>query len=255
MNGSRLDVVIPAGGTIDAEFARRIGSPHRALAPLGAQGKSVLQHVIDTLRSSEVAGQIVCAAPDAVQSVIDGVDHWLPAESSGPQNILAGLRSLPPEATALVCTSDLPLMTPEAVRQFVAALTPESAVAVGMVRAESYTAAYPDAPPSTFVALRDAGPVTLAGLFAVRPAALFRQQALLNGLFGARKSQLRMAGILGPRLLLAWAAGRLSQAALTARAEALLTAPVQVVDYTDPALAYDMDTVDDYDYAAHLWQT
>ena len=146
-------------------------------------------------------------------------------------------------------------MTPEALRQFVSALTPEAAVAVGMVRADAYSAAYPDAPPSTFVDLRDAGPVTLAGLFAVRPAALFQRQALLDALFGARKSQRHMAGILGPRLLLAWVMRRLTQTALTTRAEALLDAPVRVVDHTDPALAYDMDTVEDYNYAAHhLWQ-
>ena len=249
------DVVIPAGGTIDAAFASRIGSPHRALAPLGAEGKPVLQHIIGTLRGSGVVGQIVCVAPDAVRSMIDGVDHWRPAGDSGPQNILAGLRTLPPDALALVGTSDLPLMMPEAVAGFAAALTPDAAVAVGLVRTEAYNAAYPDAPPSTFVELRDAGPVTLAGLFAVRPAALFQRQALLDSLFGARKSQARMAGILGPRLLLAWLTHRLTLSALTARAETLLGAAVQVIDHTDPTLAYDMDTCEDYEYAAqHLWQ-
>lgn len=252
---SVFDVVIPAGGTIAAAFAARIGSPYRALAPLGPEKTPVLQHVVDTLRASGAVGQIVCAAPEAVQSAVSGVDLWLPAGDSGPQNILAGLRCVRPDALALVCTSDLPLMTADAVTRFVSALTPEAAVSVGLVRADAYTAAYPDAPPSTFVELRDTGPVTLAGLFAVRPAALFQRQALLDSLFGARKSQARMAGILGPCLLLAWLTHRLTQAALTARAETLLGTTVQVVDHTDPALAYDMDTLDDYEYAAqHLWQ-
>ncbi len=252
---SVFDVVIPAGGTIDADFAARIGSPYRALAPLGESGTPVLQHVVDTLRASGVVGKIVCAAPDAVQSAVSGVDAWLAAGDSGPQNILAGLRRVRPDALALVCTSDLPLMTPEAVRRFAAALTPAAAVAVGMVRADAYTAAYPDAPPSTFAELRDVGPVTLAGLFAVRPAALFQRQALLDSLFGARKSQARLAGILGPRLLLAWAMRRLTLSALTARAEALLDASVQVADHADPTLAYDMDTAEDYTYATqHLCQ-
>lgn len=250
-----FDIVIPAGGTIDADFAARIGSPYRALAPLGSDKMPVLQHVVDTLRALGAVGQIVCAAPDAVQAAVSGVDLWLVAGDSGPQNILAGLRTLPPDTLALVCTSDLPLMTPDAVKRFVSALTPETAVSVGLVRADAYTAAYPDAPPSTFVELRDTGPVTLAGLFAVRPAALFQRQALLDSLFGARKSQARMAGILGPRLLLAWLTHRLTQAALTARAETLLGARVQVIDHTDPALAYDMDTAEDYEYATqHLWQ-
>ena len=257
----QFDVVIPAGGTIDAEFTQRIGSPYRALAPLGPEGTSVLQHIVDTLRATGKVGQIVCIAPPPVQSIVRGVDRWLPAGFSGPQNILDGLSCVRPDALALVCTSDLPLITPEAVMHFVSALTPEAAVAVGLVRADTYNAAYFDAPPSAFVELRDTGPVTLAGLFAVCPATLFRQQALLDALFGARKSQARMAGILGPRLLMAWATRSLTQAALTARAETILGASVQVVNHMDPALAYDMDTVDDYDYAAkayatqHLWQT
>ncbi len=252
---SLFDAVIPAGGTIDADFAARIGSPFRALAPLGPDGTPVLQHVVNTLRASGTVGQIVCAAPEAMQSAVSGVDVWLPDSGSGPQNALAGLQALRPDALALVCTSDLPLMTPEAVTRFVSALTPEAAVAVSLVRADAYTAAYPDAPPSTFVTLRDAGPVTLAGLFAVCPATLFQKQALLDSLFGVRKSQAQMAGIMGPRLLLAWATRRLTQAALITRAETLLGASVQVVDRTDPALAYDMDTLDDYEYAAqHLWQ-
>ncbi len=210
-----LDVVIPAGGTIDADFAARIGSPFRALAPLGSEKTPVLQHVVSTLRASGMVGKIVCAAPNAVQSAVDGVDCWLPAGDSGPQNILAGLQTLRPDTLALVCTSDLPLMRPEAIARFVSALMPAAAVSVGLVRADAYNAAFPDAPPSTFVELRDVGPVTLAGLFAVHPAALFQRQALLDSLFGARKSQVRMAGILGPRLLLAWLTRRLTLSALT----------------------------------------
>lgn len=244
-----LDVVIPAGGVIDAAYADAIGSPFRALAPLGAEKTPVLQRIVDTLRASGKARRVICVAPPEVESRISGVDVWLTASSSGPENITRGLAAADPDAPALLCTSDLPLLTPDSVRDFVSHCRAEAQIALGLVRAEDYKAAFPDAPPSTFVHLRDAGPVTLAGVFQIHPALLARQEALFRRLFAARKDQWRMARLLGPRLLWQLATRSLRLTEITARAAALLQTPVQVVSGAAPVLAHDMDTLDDYTYA------
>ena len=243
------DAVIPAGGTIDVAYAQAIGSPYRPLAPLGPSGTPVLQHVVDTLRATGSVGRIVCVAPDAVASVIRGVDQWLPEGASGPDNIRAGLAQVGRDSPALVCASDLPLLTSGGVGDFLAACRPNVEVAVGLVKAADYNAAFPDAPPSEFVILADAGPVTAGGLFAVRPDLLIRHEALFGAMFQGRKQQWRMAGLLGPRLLWQFATRTLRLPAIVARAEAILGGPVQVVEGVAPALAYDIDNQDDYTYA------
>ncbi len=243
------DVVIPAGGTVDAAFARAIGSPYRPLAPLGSQNTPVLQHVVDALRASGNIGRVICVAPPAVSSVITGVDLWLPAGESGTDNIRAGLASATPGRQALVCASDLPLLTPESLRDFLAACRPDAEVAVGLIRADDYNAAFPDAPPSEFVRLADAGPVTLGGVFLVHPNLLRRHETLFRRMFQSRKEQWRMAGLLGPRLLWQFATRTLRLRDIAARAEAILGGPVQVVEGASPVLAYDMDSHDDYTYA------
>ncbi len=244
-----FDAVIPAGGTIDAAYAQAIGSAYRPLAPLGPSGTPVLQHVVDTLRANKNVGRIVCVAPQAVANGIHNVDLWLPEGASGPDNIRSGLAQVPPDRPAMVCASDLPLLTPGSVHDFLAACRPDVEVAVGLIKAADYNAAYPDAPPSEFVPLADIGPVTASGLFVVRPDLLVRHAALFQAMFQGRKEQWRMAGLLGPRLLWQFATRTLRLPDIVARAEVILGGPVQVVEGVAPALAYDIDNQDDYTYA------
>ena len=245
------DVVIPAGGTIDAAYAQALGTPYRALAPLGPGGPPVLQHVIDTLRATGSVRRVIIVAPEPVQQAISGVDRWLPAGAGGAENVLLGLAEAAPDAPCLVCTSDLPLLTAEAVASFLSQARPDAGISVGLVRAEAYHREYPDAPPSEFVRLSDAGPVTLAGTFLVHPRLAVARRALFDKMFEARKAQWRMAGLLGPGLLFALLTKTLSLGALTRRTERLLGGPVQAVLDVPPALAYDIDTADDYTYALH----
>lgn len=244
-----IDVVIPAGGTISDDYARRIGTPHRALAPVGPDGKPVMQIVVDALRESGFVGRIIGVAAPAVAERITDVDLWLPAGESGPENILRGLEQCLPTKPALVCTSDLPLLNGENVIDGLLGLKTDADVAVGLVKVGDFWARFPDAPPSQFVHLGDIGPVTMGGLFQIRPDVLARNQKLLNAVFTARKSQWRMAGLLGPRLVGQFATRRLTLAAIVARAERLLGCRIDVVLEMPPELAYDMDTADDYAYA------
>ena len=243
------DAVIPAGGTIDPMYAEAIGSTYRVLAPLGPDNRPVLQHIVDTLRASDCVGKIICVAPEAVFSSIHGVDLWRAAGDSGPNNIRAGLAEAAPGQPALLCTSDLPLMTAQSVREFLDACRPEVQIAVGMVGAEKYNETFPDAPPSEFVRLSDVGPVTLGGLFVVQPELIVQQEALFRQLFQGRKDQWRLASVLGPRLLWQFATRTLCQRDIVRRAEFLLGGTVQVVPDAAPVLAYDIDSYDDYTYA------
>ena len=243
------DVVIPAGGTIDAAYAHVIGTPYRALAPLGPNGPPVLQHVVDVLRATGAVRRIIAIAPESVQRAIVNVDRWLPAGTSGAENVLLGLAEAGPDAPCLVCASDLPLLTSEAVAAFLSQVRLDAEITVGLVRAEAYNREYPDAPSSEFVRLTDAGPVTLAGTFLVHPRLAIRQRTFFDKAFETRKSQWRMAGLLGPGLLFALLTKTLSLGALLRRTERLLGGPVQAILDVPPALAYDIDTADDYTYA------
>ncbi|MGI4790010.1 MAG: NTP transferase domain-containing protein [Janthinobacterium lividum] len=243
------DIVIPAGGVIGADFAALIGSPYRALAPIGPGRMPVLQHIVDTLRSAEPDARVICVAPEAVSQAVQNVDLWLPAGVSGPENIRLGLSYAIPEQPALLCTSDLPLMTIDSVKTFINACRSDVQLTVGLVHADDYNREFTDAPPSEFTSLSETGPITLAGLFQIQPDLLTCQSALFDKLFSARKEQWRLASLIGPKLLWQFATKTLTLSALTRRAEHLIGGPVQIIFDTAPVLAYDIDTADDYTYA------
>lgn len=249
MSDRQRDIVIPAGGIIAAEFAARIGSPYRALAPLGPDRTPVLQQIVDTLRAAVPSSRLLCVAPDAVADRVQGVDLWLPSTHSGPDNMRLGLSHARPGQPALLCLSDLPLLTVKSVREFVTACRDDVQVTAGLVGAEQFSKAFPNAPPSEFVRLMETGPVTMAGLFQVQPDLLVRRRAMIDKLFQARKAQWRMAGVAGPHLLWQLATQTLRLSTITQRAEAILGGPVQILFEADPVLAYDIDTLDDYTYA------
>ena len=243
------DIVIPAGGEIDRKFAERIGSPYRALAPFGPNRTPLLQVVVSALRDAMPDARIICVASDTVAEAITGVDLWLAAGSSGPENMRLGLSHVRQDTPALLCASDLPMITVEGIQNFVAACRDDAQVTIGLVHANAYEAAFSGAPPSEFTRLPETGLVTLSGLFRLQPDLLARRKDLFDKLFNARKSPWHVAGIAGPRLLWQLATQTLTLLAVTARAEYLLNGLVQVVDHSDPSLAYDIDTLDDYTYA------
>jgi len=245
-----VNVVIPAGGTIEPAYRLKAGSAHRALAPIGEQRKPVLQIVVDALRQAPGIERIVVAAAPEVTERITGVDWWIAASDSAADNIVRGLGVLDEnENHALVCTSDLPFLTGQAVTAFLARVDTGADLSVGWVSRKAYEDAYPAAPASTYVGLRDAGPVTLACLFHVRPAFVKSSETRIARVFLARKSQRKMAALLGPALLVRWATRTLTVAAVAGRVERIMGCKAQAIANADPALAFDIDTIDDYQYA------
>ena len=139
-----LDAVIPAGGALDGDYLFRAGTAYRALAPIGSDGKPVLQIVVDALRAGGRVGTIIAVGDRSLSTRVDGVDQWLPEAGSGPANILRGLRELPPAASAVVCTSDLPFLTGQAVSDFLDRVDANASIAVGLVSASRYMECYPE---------------------------------------------------------------------------------------------------------------
>ncbi len=252
------DAVIPAGGTIDGEYRERAGTHLRALAPIGKDKRPVLQIVVDALRNGGRVGNIIVVGDPSLNSVVNGVDCWMPEAGpdetaelgAGPANVLRGLSELPPDRPALVCTSDLPFLTSEAVAAFLGSIDRSVGMSAGLVPARMYEERYPGAPPSQYVQLRETGPIAMGCLFHVVPSALLANAGSLNRAFAARKSQFGSAKLLGLRLVCQYAMGRLSLVSVQRRIEDILRCRVGVATDAMPELAFDIDTVEDYSYAS-----
>ncbi len=251
-----LDVALPAGGRVTGEFARQAGTDIKALIRLDADGPTILEHTMTTLRATGRVGRIVVVGPEAVlsQARALGADGVVAEGATGPENILRGLAWLGESGTlaarVLVVTTDLPFLTPQSVRRFLAACPPDADVAIPIVTQQAYEARFPGSP-NTFARLRD-GAFTLGCVFLLEPRLLLQNRARLERLFAARKSQWRMVSLVGLPTLLRWMTGRLAVAHIVARAGAILGCRGAAVLDAPPELAFDIDLPEDFAHARSL---
>jgi CTP:molybdopterin cytidylyltransferase MocA len=246
-----MPAIVPAGGTIDGRFQELAGTTLRCLAPMG--GDTVLQIVVSALKRTEFAAPIVAAVPDGTPVDVTGVDSWTASADLGTQSIRNCLALVEDAERILICTSDLPFITAQAITEFVNRASPESDICIGLVTSRDYNAAFPGSPASIFLPLRECGPVTIGCLFLLKLDAVKRIDPWLDKLFSARKSLFQSASLLGPKVVFQLISKQLSIRSLRERARQLAGIDIDVLIGVSPVLAFDIDTPEDYEYAkAHV---
>lgn len=247
------DAILPAGGHIDPVFAARVGTDVKALIELA--GETILSRTLRVLRETGRVGRIALIGGAAIQQSREAglADLVLEEGTSGPDNILRGLEALGGTGAAgkvLVVTSDLPFLTRDLVNGFLDAC-PDRAICVPLVKESEWQRTYPNTS-STFVRLRD-GSFTIGGIYLMDAAALQQARPHLERVFAVRKSKLGMARLLGPGFVMRFLSRNLAVNDLEAKIQTLLGCTGAAVRDCAPELAYDIDFLDDYEYAAeHL---
>ncbi len=252
----KIDVVMPAGGRIYGEFADEAGAEVKAL--ISFNGKTVLEHSIEILRSTECVGRIVVVGPDeiAAHPVSKAADVVLSeGGDSGPANIIRGLEWLrdtdgKSADRVLIVATDLPFLTPEAIVKFIGSCDPDADFCVPLVRQEEFESRFPGTE-IEYVHLAD-GHWTIGCAFFVNPTAVIKSRPLIENIFTMRKSQFGMVRILGIGFILRFLFGRLTVKHIEKRCNSIIGCRGCAVYSSDAVLAYDIDKPDEYRYAASV---
>jgi GTP:adenosylcobinamide-phosphate guanylyltransferase len=237
-----------AGGSPTDPVAVAAGVRVKSLAPL--LGRSLLAYTVRALADAGLTPIAVGTRADAVDEAQAVVDDAAPpgtalvvAPAHGGRftdTLKAALGPLAPDKPALVATGDLPLLTPEAVADFLAQATATGADLVySTVRMASFTGAYRDAP-RTRIKLRD-GVVTGGNVALSSPQVLLAILHRIEQAFTSRKSPVSLARLFGLRFILRLLTGRLDMPSILSRAEAILGCSVGVVISEYPEIGFDVD--------------
>ena len=251
---TQYDAILPAGGSIDPEFARAVGTDRKALIEVG--GQTILARTLEALHSTGRIATTVLIGPDAVTASdsASGATIKIAERDSGPANIMAGLQALEkrhgPRNRVVVVTTDLPFITSESIVSVLDRCTPEIDILVPICTQAAYQMAFPNST-STFIRLRDHG-YTHGGMYVLDPDALRRAMPMIDRLFQNRKSKLGMAKLLGPVLLAKFLRKTLSIDDVEAKAMSLLNLKGRAYRDAPPELAYDIDDLEDYEYAVQF---
>ncbi len=236
--------VITAGGRVDGEFARAIGTTVKALAPVN--GGTMLHRCIEALHGAGIDRIAVVGGEEVRKCCHADVDRIIPESVDGAENLRRALSAWDAQTPTIYATSDMPFIDAPAVRRFLQCVAPET-LALPLTEWADFQERFPGAPPFGIALAGER--VVNGGVFVLPPGSAPRIAAFAAKFFAARKSPLRMAALTGPALLLRFALKRLSIPQLEREAQRLLGIPARGVRGAPAELAYDVDIYPEYEYA------
>ncbi len=217
---------------------------HEALIPVGE--RAMVEYVIAALKASDCVGRIIVIGPGEIGrlSGASGVEVVAPAGSL-LDNLAAGLGHVGAAENVLVATADIPMLTPEAVRDFIDRCGDRRAdLYYPVVREEVIARQYPGSR-RTYVRLSD-GRFAGGNLVLFRPAVFERCRAKAQEFARHRKNPLKLAALVGPVFVLRFLLRRLSLADAEHRVTTLVGITGRVVVSEYPEIAMDVDKPEDY---------
>ncbi|HYL27497.1 MAG TPA: nucleotidyltransferase family protein [Candidatus Nitrosotalea sp.] len=240
MTNSGIDAVVLAGGPEDDVARMQPGAPNKAFVDIA--GTTLIGRVLKALRGAAGVGRLVVVAPPKMR---DHPDLQLAQELRPDgvrisESLRNGLAGLPPDRDVLIVASDLPILTPVAVEDFVARAEALAADLVyGCVERSVHMRRFPEIP-HTWARMRD-GTFCGGGIVALKPRALPLLERFIERLGAARKHPFKLASLFGWDMLARFALGRLSIAQAEQRATKILGAPVRsaVSPYAETAVNVD----------------
>lgn len=245
------DAILPAGGKIDAEFAKIVGTEYKALIKFGE--KTILGRTLDALEATGVIKSTIVIGPPEVleHEDVQGATYKLPPGETGPDNIYRGLDQLLKEPTppqkVLIVTTDLPFLSSDVLNSFIESCPSDRDICVPLIREADFNKRFPGTT-ATFVKLKD-DCWTTGNVFMMDVQALRKAKPHIDRVFLNRKSKVGMAKLLGPAFLLKYLTKRLTLVDIEAKIMSMLGCSGAAITNSRPELHYDIDFQDDYEYA------
>ncbi|ACA58628.1 nucleotidyltransferase family protein [Candidatus Desulforudis audaxviator] len=239
-----IDCLLLAGSPNTGPLKEVSPVEHEALIPLGS--RCMVEYVIEALRGSGCVGRIVAVGPEAIRRLpgAAGVEVFEPAGSL-MDNVATGLRHFDSAESVLVATADIPLLTPEAVQDFIDRCGDrQKDIYYPVVRDEVVERRFPGGR-RTYVRLSD-GRFTGGNLILFRPAVFDHCRAKAQEFALHRKNPLKLAAVIGPVFVLRFLLRRLSLADAERRITALVGITGRAVVSEYPEIAVDVDKPEDY---------
>jgi molybdopterin-guanine dinucleotide biosynthesis protein A len=243
--------VVLAGGPADDLSAKTPGAPNKAFVAI--DGVALVERTMRALKSASSISRIIVVAPERVHGhpALALADEQRPDGARIRESLSNGLRGLAPDTDVLVSTSDLPVLTAEAIDDYVIRAHEKDAdLTYGCLERRVHLAKYPDVP-HTWAPLRD-GTFCGTGFVTIRPRIWPSLERFIEQLGHARKNPLQLARLFGWNVLLRFATRRLTIAAAEARASHVIGARVRAVISPYPEIGVNVDRVSDIALAEKL---
>lgn len=216
----------------------------------------MVDFVAEALNNSPSVGQVVVVGPEELNYLKEKkVSAVIPNGDTLMENLRRGLACFKPDELVLVATADIPLLTPEAVEDFLAQSRNHPAdFYYSIIEKGVGEAKYPQSN-RTYVRLKD-GTFTGGNLLLLYPRILEQGWEWAEKMYRLRKEPIKMCRLLGWGFFIKLLLGRLSISSLEKRFEELLKAKGKAIISPYPEVGIDVDKPADYELAVkHIGPT
>ncbi len=195
----KIDAVVLAGRENTGKLAE--GSQEKLEANIDIAGKPMVAYILETLKAVASVGQVYLIGPrDGLSQYEDEQVRLVPPGGSLFENVQIGLAHVETEF-AIICASDIPLVTPPIVEDLLAkCLATGADFCYPVSDKKDCDAAFPGVK-RTYVTLKE-GTYTGGNIFFVRKAVAQQAWPMVEKMIAYRKQPLKMASVLGFGLLL-----------------------------------------------------
>jgi molybdopterin-guanine dinucleotide biosynthesis protein A len=225
---------------------------NKALFPIN--GKIMVEYVLDAVKNAGDIDKIVVVGPahDLERHLHGMVDAVIDSNGSIMDNIREGIKYLGTERHVLICSCDIPLITSDAINDFISkSKMLDADLCYPIVEKKVNYAKYPEME-RTYVKTRE-GTFTGGNIFYVNPGMLEKGFEFVDKLLKVRKKPLKMARVLGFRFVAGLLLGTVSIGRIERRFHDILGINGRAVISEYPEIGNDVDKPSDVAAAqAHL---
>ena len=166
-------------------------------------GRPMIDYIVDALNSSENIDKILVVGPknELYPYIGKKVEEILNPGNSILENMEIGLNYFNSADSLLLLTSDIPLITPEAIDEFLRICTKRKAcIGYPIITKENIIKNYPETE-RTYVKMKE-GIFCGGNITFFKPDVFFQNKELIQELFNNRKDNWKNAKILGLKIIL-----------------------------------------------------
>jgi len=246
-----MKALILAGRQTDGPLSHI--NPNKGLINIGK--KQMILYVIEAAKAIKEVDEIALVGnKEDLLPLARYVDAVVEEGGSLPQNVLLGAAHFDDDDEVLVLTSDIPMITPEAIQDFAAQSRGLGAdFTYPIVRREVNDRKYPGVA-RTYVKIKD-GSFTGGNIFLVKAGAIKTCMPKAQIFLSYRKKPWKMVRVLGISFALKFLLGTLTIAHLEKRVSELFGVKAKAVISEYPEIGTDVDKPSDLDLAISLLET
>ena len=212
------------------------------------EDRPVIDYIVEALKGAENIDKIVVigAKDDFYPYIGEKVEEILDPGSSILENMEIGLKYLNSPEHLLLLASDIPLITPQAIDEFIGRCTERKAdIGYPIITKENILNKYPEAE-RTFVKMKE-GIFCGGNIVFFKPEVFYQRQGLIKEVFDNRKAVWKYAKILGFKSIVKFLVKTLTIEEIEKRVTEILGYNSVAVMVSYPEMMIDLDKLSDYE--------